>query len=217
MLDLEENFCAGNADGQKERRGYKKRVMKKNIKLKKADKKTSPEKDTFFFFVKDQGKGAAKVIIIILKLCEIALTTIFALCLGILAPLSILLEPENFAVSYTVPAALWLGASVLYIAGLFFLIGGRCKTALCIHTAAALGSFATFESYRQVLKNYDVTGPTELFMPCIFITMITLAVTLILNVPVWFAKYEEKQNAKAPSILDAPDNSHNSTGSKRKK
>ncbi len=193
--------------------------MRKNITLKKAteQKDKKPEKETFFFFVKDQGKGAAKVIIIILKLIEIAMTTIFGLCLGVLAPLSILFEPDNFVVSYTVPAVLWLASSVLYIAGLFFLMGGRSKTALGIHTAAAAGSFATFESYRQVLKGYNVTGPTELFMPCIFITMITLAVMLILNVPVWFAKYEEKQNAKAPSILDAPDNSHKDAGTKRKK
>lgn len=61
--------------------------MRKNVKLSNKKAAKTPEKEPFFFFVKDQGEGSARVIVIVLKIIELILTSIFALCLGVFGSL----------------------------------------------------------------------------------------------------------------------------------
>lgn len=175
--------------------------MRKNIKLNKKPE-APPPKESRFFFVKDQGTGAVRVVIIIFKLIELFLTTVYALCLGIFAPLSLWFGAESTdEVNYFVPALLWFIASVLYIAGLFTLIFGKEKPAAVIHGAAAVLTLATYAAFCTVLSEYGGNGPAGLYTPCLLITALTLAILLMLNVPKWFDRYIEKRDEKAPSIL----------------
>lgn len=184
--------------------------MRKQVKLppsKKAQaQKKSEDKGGFFFFVKDQGVGAGKVAVIILKIFELILTTIFAAVLGIFAPLCIwygdIVEAE---VASDPSAAWWLGSSIVYIIGLFAVMLGHSKTATVIHIIASVGTFVTYGYYTKLYEGYVTNGPTALYMPCLFITMLTIIIMLVINVPKWLAKRAERENETAPSILGDDD------------
>ena len=177
--------------------------MGKNVKL--SNKKThekKTEKEGFFFFVRDQGEGAARVVVIILKVLELIMTTIFGVCLGIFGPIAIraMDDPE---ISSDPSSMYWLITSVLYIIGLFILMLGHSKTATVIHIIASVGTFVTYSAYMQMFRDVETTkGPTGLYMPCLFITVMTIVIMLLINLPKWIEKRVSKANEQAPSILD---------------
>ena len=180
--------------------------MKKQVKLPPPKNVKKPqlkeEKEGFVFFIKDQGKGAGKVAVIILKVIELILTTIFALVLGIFAPLCIWYGDIVDAEVAADPSALWwMISSIVYIIGLFFIMFGHSKIATVIHIAAAAGTLTTYSYYIKLFEGYEGNGPTVLYMPSLFITVVTIGIMLIINVPKWIEKYEEKANEEAPSIL----------------
>lgn len=172
---------------------------KKDVKKKKAEE----EKGGFFFFVKDQGEGAGKVAVIILKVIELILTTIYAAVLGIFAPLCIWngdIVAEEIAAD---PSAVWwLVSSIVYIIGMFFVMFGHVKTATVIHIIAAAGTLVTYSCYTKLFENMESRGPTSLYMPSIFITIVTIGIMLIINIPKWVDRHIEKVNEAAPSIID---------------
>lgn len=178
-------------------------MSRKQIKLPpKKSSKVEAEKDSFFFFVKDQGTGAGRVAVIVLKVLELILTTIFGAVLGIFAPLCIWhgdFVAEEMAADPS--AGWWLASSIVYIVGLFFVMLGKAKTAAVIHVLAAAGTLVTYSYYTKLFDGYEGTGPTLLYMPSLFITVITVAIMLIINVPKWLDKHIEKMNEEAPSIL----------------
>ena len=181
--------------------------MRKQVKLppsKKADLKKKEEKEGFIFFVKDQGTGAGKVAVIILKVIELILTTIFALVLGIFVPL-IIWYGDTITVEEIVadPSIMWwFISSIVYIIGLFFVMGGHSKIATVIHVAAAAGTLTAYHFNMKLFAASDSSGPAPLYMPSLFITVATVGIMLIINVPKWVEKYEEKANEEAPSILE---------------
>ncbi len=162
----------------------------------------SPKKESCFFLVKDQGEGAARVAIIVLKLAEIALTTIFALCLGIFAPI-IIWNGEDAELFTGNPAlGLWFASSILYIIGMFVVMLGHSKTAAAIHIAAATGTLITYSCFTKMFEEFpDTRGPSGLYMPCLFITILTVIIMFLINFPKWLDKQIEQENAAAPSIL----------------
>ena len=180
--------------------------MGKHVKLPPPKNAKNPPKEEikegFVFFVKDQGQGAGKVVVIILKVIELILTTIFALVLGIFAPLCIwygdIVEAE---VASDPSAVWWMISSIIYIIGLFFVMFGHSKIATVIHIAAAAGTLTTYHYYLQLFEGYDSNGPTVLYMPSIFITVVTIGIMLIINIPKWIDKHTQKANEVAPSIL----------------
>lgn len=182
--------------------------MKKNIKLntsRSPAKPTKPEHESHFFFVKDQGTGAVRVVIIIFKLLELVLTTILAVCLGLIAPMALLSGMED-EINYSAAAIPWFISSILYIVGLFLMIFNCSKVGAGVHLAAAVGSLVTYNGFLKVLKDQpDMRAPAHLFMPCLIITALSVAIMLMVNVPIWWKRYNEKQNEKAPSILGDDD------------
>lgn len=178
-------------------------MARKQVKLPpKKGAKVSEEKESFFFFVKDQGTGAGRAAVIVLKIFELILTTIFAAVLGIFAPLCIWygdFVAEEMAADPS--AGWWLASSIVYILGLFFVMLGKAKIATVIHVIAAVGTLVTYSYYTRLFEGYEGTGPTALYMPSIFITVITIAIMLIINVPKWIDRHIEKMNEEAPSIL----------------
>ena len=190
-------------------------------KIKSTQKKTPPPKERYFLFVKDQGEGAAGVAVIVLKFAEIALTTIFALCLGIFAPIIIWTgeEAELFVGNPTL--VLWFISSILYIIGLFVVMLGYSKAACAIHIAAAVGTLLTYSGFRELFKEIpNEYGPSGLYMPCLFITVLTVIIMFLINFPKWLDKQLEQENAAAPSILGGEYNIKNpvsrKTGKKNK-
>ncbi|MBD5383639.1 MAG: hypothetical protein HDR72_01400 [Ruminococcaceae bacterium] len=176
--------------------------MGRNVKLNsKIPVQKKEEKESFFFFVRDQGEGAARVAVIILKVLELIMTTIFALCLGIFGPLAIraMDDPE---ISGDPSSIYWLISSAIYIVGLFVLMLGHSKIATVIHVIAAAGTLVTYSSYMQMFRDVETgKGPTALYMPCLFITVMTIVIMLLINLPKWVDKRVRKANEQAPSIL----------------
>ena len=180
--------------------------MGKHVKLPTPKNAKAPqkkeEKKGFVFFVKDQGQGSGKVAVIILKVIELILTTIFALVLGIFAPLYI--RYGDFAVAEIASdpsITWWFISSIVYIIGLFFVMGGHSKIATVIHVAAAAGTLTAYHFNMKLFAASDSSGPVPLYMPSLFITVATVGIMLIINVPKWIEKHEEKANEEAPSIL----------------
>ena len=180
--------------------------MKKQVKLPPPKNAKKPqlkeEKEGFVFFIKDQGQGAGKVAVIILKVIELILTTIFALVLGIFAPLCIWFGDIVEAEVAADPSALWwMISSIVYIVGLFFVMFGHSRIATVIHIAAAAGTLITYSYYMKLFEGYESNGPTVLYMPSLFITVATVGIMLIINIPKWIDKHTQKVHEVAPSIL----------------
>lgn len=161
-----------------------------------------PKKRSFFFFGKDQGEGWARVAVIILKLAEIALTTIYALCLGVFAPI-ILWTGEDAELFSDNPAlVLWFISSIIYIIGMFVVMLGHSKAASFIHTIAFVGTLVTYSCFSKLFEEVpDSRGPSELYMPCLFITVLTVFIMLLINVPKWIRMRIVEETAAAPSVL----------------
>ncbi len=179
-------------------------MSRKQVKLppQRGSEVETTEKESFFFFVKDQGTGAGRVAVIVLKVLELILTTIFAAVLGIFAPLCIWYGDFVAEEMASDPSAgWWLASSIAYILGLFFVMLGKAKIATVIHVIAAIGTLVTYSYYTKLFEGYEGTGPTVLYMPSLFITVITIVIMLIINVPKWIDKHIEKMNEEAPSIL----------------
>lgn len=185
--------------------------MKKQVKLPPPKNAKKPqqkeEKEGFIFFVKDQGQGAGKVAVIILKVIELILTTIFALVMGIFAPL-VIWDGDTFDAELAADPLImwWFISSIVYIIGVFFVMAGRSKTATVIHVIAAAGTLTAYHfnmqlNMRRLAEGAEGSGPVPLYMPSLFITVATIGIMLIINVPKWIEKHEEKANEEAPSIL----------------
>lgn len=170
--------------------------MRKNVKLSNKKAAKTPEKEPFFFFVKDQGEGSARVIVIVLKIIELILTSIFALCLGVFGSLVMSTEIKEPAIY------MWLATSAVYVIGTFAVMLGHSKIALCIHGAATIGTVVTYFLFQVMFAQAGNNArPTWLYMPCIFITIITFVIMLLINLPKWLEKQAAKAREIAPSIL----------------
>lgn len=175
--------------------------MGKNVSLKYKEN-NKEKKDSFFFLVKDQGEGAAKVLVIILKILELALTTIYGVVLGIFGPVCVWYGDIADAELASDPViTIWLITSIIYIIGLFAVMLGFSKIASAIHTAAAIGTLMAYTRFGKLFAETQNSGPSGLYMPCLFITVITILIMLLINVPKWIDKGVKKANEEAPSIL----------------
>lgn len=181
---------------------------------KKSQKKTSAkanvnthktaEKEPFYLFVKDQGEGAVRGVVIALKIISLILTSIFGLCLGILGPVVIWNGDDivDEAIAENPAVMFWLISSIIYIVGTFILMLGHSKTALAVHAAAAVLTLITYYNFMVLFAlTPDNNGPTGLYMPCLFIMVISAVIMLLINLPKWIEKRSSRENAKAPSIL----------------
>lgn len=174
----------------------------KNVRLSNKKQKRKPEKEKFYFFVKDQGEGAARVIVIILKILELIITSIFALCLGIFAPITILADLDITDPISQTAAVLWMVTSVVYIIGTFVVMLGHSKIASGIHLLGAAGTLVTYYNYMIMFADIpDNNGPSVLYLPCLFLTVLTLVIMLLINLPKWLEKRAAREQAVAPSIL----------------
>lgn len=169
-------------------------------------KKVSREKKApgtgFVFFVPDQGEGAAKYIVIALKILMLVITTIFALVLGIFGPLCVW-NPEAQMDAAGNPGVLtWLISSCVYIVGTFVIMLGHSRIASVIDIIAAAGSLVTYYLFETSKVG---STPTPLYMPCVALTVLAVVIAMLINIPKWLEKQAEKANEKAPSIIDDSD------------
>ena len=157
---------------------------------------------TFSIFEKEKPLDKYLPAIMLMRGFDVVLTAIFGLCLGIFAPLCIIMGTEDPEYAGDISTTFWLISSVLYTFGVFVLMLGNTKTAALIHVVASAGTLVTFFRYIELFKDVpDNIGPFWLYLPCLAITALTVTITLLTNVPKWRKEQNRKQNEKAPSIL----------------
>lgn len=184
--------------------------MAKNVKL--STKKKAEADGRFYikggFFHRYTVTGTTNIVVMILQVISLAATAIFALCLGVLGSLSMMAEGYEGMISSVqgyIEAAvlLWLISSVVYVVGTLVLFLGFSRVASGVHLAAMVMSLVMYYLFGLVSKtaNLDTAGPALLYMPCIFIAVVTLIIAAVVNIPLWLDKKAEKDAEVAPSIL----------------
>lgn len=146
-----------------------------------------------------------KIAINILKGLEIVITAIYGIVFGIFAPLAIMYADAapDFADHYIV--RLWLiNSIVFYIVGTIIVMLKYYKVALCFHGAGFIVSLYIYSFFQANYRGNSNQSPALLYMPIIFVTVITLIITVLANYKKIMQKLEtkkEKEYQAAPSIL----------------
>ena len=150
-----------------------------------------------------------KVLSVILKILIVLSTCIWGVACGVLFPLVILLSDgsmvsPDIATHHVIPV--WLIVSVVgYLLPAAFVLCRRYKLAAGFSLAGLIGILYVYAKFAELyVYTPESNGPTELYMPCIFITIGVLALAVIENRDSIRKKMEqkaEKENAVAPSIL----------------
>lgn len=151
-----------------------------------------------------------KVINIILKIFMLFLTSIWGVGCGILFPVFILsmgseIVPEDIASSPVI--IVWLVTAVAgYVIPAVLVMCKLCKTASVMSLAGFAGILTVYSMFTNLYQYTEESrGPSELYLPCIFITIIILAITVVENrdkIKAALEKRSEEKNAAAPSIFD---------------
>ncbi len=150
-----------------------------------------------------------KVLSIILKILIIISTCIWGVVCGVMFPLVILLSDGSIGgpiISSHHVIPVWLIVSVIgYVLPAAFVLCRRYKLAAGFSLAGLIGILYVYAKFAELSVNIpDNNGPTELYLPCIFITIGVLALAVIENrdlIGKKMQQHSEKKNAPAPSIL----------------
>ncbi len=185
--------------------------MAKNYKLQ-SKKKTVEADGRFYirggFFHRYTVTRAGNIVVMILEGLSLAATAIFALCLGVLGSLSMMAEGYEGIIStiqgyYQAGVTLWLVSSIIYVVGTIILFLGFSRIASAVHGVALVLSLVMYYVFGLMSStaNLETAGPAAIYMPCIFIAIISLAIAAVVNVPLWLDKKAEQDAEVAPSIL----------------
>ena len=156
---------------------------------------------------------AIKIIKKILKIIMLFLTAIWGIGCGILFPAFILatgseIVSEDIANSPVI--TVWLITSVIgYVIPAILVMCRLCKTASVMSILGFAGTLAVYSGFAQLYQyTEESSGPSELYLPCIFITIIIIVVTVLENadkIKTWLDGKKEEKNAPAPSIFGSDD------------
>ncbi len=160
------------------------------------------KREEFIFFVPDQGEGAAKGVVIALKVLMLIVTTICCLVFGILGPVVIWTSGSYDGIDANPGVLAWLISSCIYIVGTFVIMLGHSKIASVIDIIGMAGSLVTYYLFVTNAADPDISvGPTPLYMPSISLTVLAIVIAMLINIPKWLERQAIKANEKAPSIL----------------
>lgn len=147
-----------------------------------------------------------KIAINILKAFEIIITAIWGIIFGIFTPLSVMyadIVSEQIANHYIV--RVWLINSIVcYIAGTLLVMLKCHKTALCFHGVGFIVSLYIYSVFQNIYDGIEAQSPAQLYMPIIFVTLLTLIITVLDNYKKISQKLETKRDKRfepAPSLL----------------
>ncbi len=152
---------------------------------------------------------AINIIRKILKGIMLFLAAIWGIGCGILFPAVILLVgadivPADIANSPVI--IVWLITSIIgYVIPSILVMCKLCKTASILSLGGFIGTLFVYSGFAELYKyTEESSGPAELYMPCMFITLIIIATTILENTDKIKAMLDgkrEKENARAPSIF----------------
>lgn len=147
-----------------------------------------------------------KIAINILKVLEIILTAIWGIVFGIFTPLALMyngIVADEIAQHFVLK--LWLiNSIVFYCIGTIIIMLKYYKLALCFHVIGTIISLVIYGIFSDIYNGVNAQNPAVLYMPVIFITFVTLAITIIANfkkINEKLSSVKEKQYEAAPSVL----------------
>ena len=147
-----------------------------------------------------------KIAINILKVLEIILTAIWGLIFGILTPIA-LMTGDIVADEIANHHILWvwiINPALCYFGGTLIVMLKCYKTALCFHTAGLIGSLVIYGTFQGLYRGMEAQNPSVLYMPVIFITFLTLGITVMANferIKEKMGEVKERKYEAAPSVL----------------
>lgn len=165
--------------------------------------------DSKLYSEKVNNMKTINVIKKILKFIMLFLAAIWGIGCGVLFP-AVILSTGDSLVSADIAESpyiiVWLLTSVIgYVIPAVLVMCRLCKIATCLSLCGFIGTLVVYSGFADLYKyTQESNGPTELYMPCIFITIIIIAITVLENIGVIKAMLDEKrekENAPAPSIF----------------
>lgn len=150
-----------------------------------------------------------KVLSLILKIIETGMTCIWGVFFGIVFPVCILcfgneIMAEDIANSPVI--VVWLIVSAVgYVLPAALIICRRTKTAAVMSVLGFVGLMVVSSMFAELYKYTEgSSGPTDLYLPLIIVTILDIFIAVIDNIGLIKAKFEKSRNEKeqtAPSIL----------------
>lgn len=180
--------------------------MAKNYKLNNPKK---PVADGRFyinggFFHRFVCTRTTNIIIILLQIASLVMVTIFGLVIGVMGAVVSMMDVYPEAHSYVQAGIiLWLVSSSIYVIGEFVLFLGYSRVASIVHGVATVLLISMYYTFGLAEKtiNIESVGPKMVYIPCILILVITVAIAMLVHIPLWLDKKAEQDRAVAPSIL----------------
>lgn len=163
-----------------------------------------------------------KIAINILKGLEIILTAIWGIVFGILTPLSVMYAGiVDESIANHVIVKVWLINSIVcYLVGTIIVMLGLYKVALGFHTVGLVVSLVIYGVFQDMYSGIEAQNPAQLYMPVIFVTIITLIITILANYKKITNKLSQSSDKKyeaAPSVLGGEYKADKPSSQKRKK
>ena len=153
-----------------------------------------------------------KIIKIILKIFMLILTAIWGIGCGVLFPVFIMTSDGivDATIANDPVIIIWLVTAIIgYIIPALLVMAKFCKTASAMSLAGFVGILVVYSRFAELYKYTEgSSGPSELYLPCMFITIIIMIIAVLENMHIIkekLEKREEEKNAVAPSILDRDD------------
>ncbi len=154
-----------------------------------------------------------KVIKIILKVLMLILTAIWGIGCGILFPVLILATGDKLVaaeIANDPVIIIWLITAILgYVAPTVLVMCRLFKTASIISLAGFVGTLIVYSRFANIYSHVENnSGPSELYLPCIFITILIIIIAVLENtdsIRKQLEKRRESKNAAAPSIFGDSD------------
>lgn len=163
-----------------------------------------------------------KIAINILKGLEIILTAIWGIVFGILTPLSVMyagIVDESIA-NHAIVKVWLINSIVCYLVGTIVVMLGLYKVALGFHTVGLVVSLVIYGVFQDMYSGIEAQNPAQLYMPVIFVTIITLIITILANYKKITNKLSQSSDKKyeaAPSVLGGEYKADKPSSQKRKK
>lgn len=152
---------------------------------------------------------AINIIKKILKFFMLFFAAIWGIGSGILFPAIILATGDTLVsadIAESPVVVLWLITSIAgYVIPSILVMCRLFKIASALSLCGFMGTLFVYSGFCQLYSHIEGSnGPSELYMPCIFITIFIIAITVLENADKIKAVLDgrnEKKNAAAPSIF----------------
>ncbi len=150
-----------------------------------------------------------KAIKIILKVIMLILTAIWGIGCGILFPALMYDTGDDFVsaeIANNPVLIIWLITAIIgYVIPACLVMCKLYKTAASLSLSGFVGILIVYSKFADIYSHIEEsTGPSGLYLPCIFITIIILAIAVLENTDKISKKLEQhnnSKNAEAPSIF----------------